>query len=87
MSPRSASITSPELGAEKYMNAAVPRVALRWPEEAAASLGVSADTLQRHGVAGDVKLWRLGSIRLVALDELERLVAGKSERTLRDGAA
>ncbi len=68
-------------------NAAVPRVALRWPEEAAASLGVSADTLQRHGVAGDVKLWRLGSIRLVALDELERLVAGKSERTLRDGAA
>jgi hypothetical protein len=82
-----ASVRSPELGAEKYMNAAVPRVALRWPEEAAASLGVSADTLQRHGVVSDVKLWRLGSIRLVAVDELERLVAGKSERTLRDGAA
>ncbi len=87
MSPRTAPPASLELGGGKYMNAGVPRVALRWPEEAAASLGVSADTLQRHGVAGDVKLWRLGSIRLVALDELERLVAGKSERTLRDGAA
>jgi hypothetical protein len=66
---------------------AVPRVALRWPEEAAAALGVSADSLKRHGVAGDVKLWRLGSIRLVAVDELERLVAEKSDRALADELA
>lgn len=65
----------------------VPRVALRWPEEAAAALGVSADTLQRHGVAGDVKLWRLGSLRLVGVDELERLVTAKSERALGDELA
>ncbi len=65
----------------------VPRVALRWPEEAAAALGVSADTLQRHGVAADVRLWRLGNMRLVALDELERLVADKSERALGDQLA
>ena len=57
-------------------------MALRWPEEAAAALGVSADTLQRHGVVADVRLWRLGNLRLVALDELERLVADKSERAL-----
>ena len=62
----------------------VPRVALRWPEEAAAALGVSADTLQRHGVAAEVRLWRLGSLRLVALDELERLVSDKAERALGD---
>jgi len=48
---------------------------------------VSADTLQRHGVAGDVKLWRLGSIRLVAVDELERLVAEKAGRALADELA
>ncbi len=65
----------------------LPRVALRWPEEAAAALGVSADTLQRHGIAGEVKLWRLGSLRLVAIDELERLVAEKSERALSDDLA
>ena len=64
---------------------AVPRVALRWPEEAAAALGVSPDTLQRHGIAADVSLWRIGSIRLVALAELERLVEGKSARALEDG--
>ena len=63
----------------------VPRVALRWPEEAAAALGVSPDTLQRHGIAADVKLWRIGSIRLVALAELERLVEGTSARALGEG--
>lgn len=62
----------------------VPRVALRWPEEAAQALGVSADTLQRRGIAADVKLWRLGSLRLVALTELERLVAEKSARALEE---
>ncbi len=62
----------------------IPRVALRWPEEAAAALGVSADTLQRHGVAAEVRLWRLGSLRLVALDELKRLVSDKAERALGD---
>lgn len=58
----------------------VPRVALRWPEEAATALGVSADTLQRHGVVAGVRVWRLGSIRLVAVDELRRLVEDNAER-------
>jgi hypothetical protein len=66
---------------------AVPRVALRWPEEAAAALGVSADSLQRHGVAAEVRLWRLGALRLVAVNELERLVAEKSDRALADELA
>ncbi len=57
----------------------VPRVALRWPEEAAEALGVSADTLQRHGVIAGVRVWRLGSIRLVAVDELRRLVEENAE--------
>ena len=64
----------------------VPRVAVRWPEEAAEALGVSADTLQRHDVVADIKVWRLGSIRLVALSELERLVGEKAARVL-DGEA
>ena len=72
------------------MNAAtektVPRVARRWPEEAAQALGVSADTLQRHDVVADIKVWRLGSIRLVAVTELERLVGDKAARIL-DGEA
>ena len=72
------------------MNAAtektVPRVALRWPEEAAQALGVSADTLQRHGVVAEIKVWRLGSIRLVALSELERLVGDKAARVLDEDA-
>jgi len=57
----------------------VPRVALRWPEEAAEALGVSADTLQRHGAIAGVRVWRLGSIRLVAVDELRRLVEENAE--------
>ena len=56
------------------LSANVPRVALRWPAEAAQALGVSADTLERHGAIAGVRVWRLGSIRLVAVDELRRLV-------------
>lgn len=65
----------------------VPRVALRWPEEVAEALGVSADSLQRHGLVADLRIMRLGSIRLVALSELERVVAEKSARILDEGAA
>jgi hypothetical protein len=60
----------------------VPRVALRWPEEVAEALGVSADTLDRHDVVADLKLWRLGRIRLVPVAELERLVQSKATRVL-----
>lgn len=62
--------------------ASVPRLALRWPEEVAEALGVSADSLQRHGVVADLKVWRLGRTRLVAISELERVVAAKSARVL-----
>ena len=51
----------------------VPRVALRWPTEAAQALGISPDTLERHGAIAGVRVWRLGSIRLVAVDELRHL--------------
>lgn len=65
---------SPESLRGAHTSNGVPRVALRWPEEVAEALGVSADTLQRHGVIAGVRVWRLGSIRLVAVDELRRLV-------------
>lgn len=66
------------MSSPSQLESSVPRVALRWPEEAAAALGVSADTLQRHSAIAGVRLWRLGSIRLVAVDELRRLVDDNS---------
>jgi len=47
-------------------------------------LGVSPDTLERHGVVSKVRLWRLGRIRLVAVTELERIVGEQSARVLED---
>ena len=49
----------------EVLSANVPRVALRWPTEAAQALGVSVDTLERHGAIAGVRVWRLGRIRLV----------------------
>lgn len=59
--------------------APVPRVALRWPEEVAAALGVSADFCQSHGLAGELRVVRRGRVRLVAVAELERWVQAESE--------
>jgi hypothetical protein len=59
--------------------APVPRIALRWPEECAESLGISPDTLQRHGAIAGVRVYRLGSIRLVSIEELRRFVEDNAE--------
>lgn len=67
------------MSAREALGSNVPRVALRWPEEAAQALGVSVDTLQRHSAVAGARVWRLGSIRLVAVDELRRLVEENAE--------
>jgi hypothetical protein len=58
-----------------------PRVAVRVPEEAAASLGVSADFFDRH-VRSELKLIRRGRLILVAVSELERWARENAELTL-----
>jgi hypothetical protein len=59
--------------------APVPRVALS-REEAAAALGISLDSFERH-VAPDVKLIRRGRLRLVPVGELERWATEQAEHT------
>ena len=49
----------------------VPRLALRVPDEAAASLGVGRDYFNEH-VRPDLRLIRRGSLVLVLVSELER---------------
>jgi len=60
--------------------APVPRVALT-REEAAASLGMSLDSFERH-VQPHLKLIRVGRVRLVPIAELEQWARTASERTL-----
>jgi hypothetical protein len=50
-------------------------VALRWPEEVAAALGVSDDFLRKHKLIRHFRIWRIGTIRFVSVAELERVVA------------
>jgi hypothetical protein len=58
----------------------IPRVALS-REEAAASLGISVDSFERH-VQSDLHLIRRGRLRLVPVSELERWAAEQAEPTL-----
>lgn len=60
--------------------APVPRVALT-RQEAAASLGVSLDSFERH-VQPDVRLIRRGRMVLVPVAELERWATEAAERTI-----
>jgi hypothetical protein len=60
--------------------APVPRVLLT-REEAAASLGMSLDSFERY-VQPDLKLARLGRLRLVSIRELERWAEVHSEHVL-----
>lgn len=64
--------------------APIPRLALT-REEAAASVGMSLDSFERH-VQPTLRLVRLGRMRLVPVGELERWLAENAQRTL-DGAA
>lgn len=61
--------------------APVPRVALT-REEAAAALGMSLDSFERH-VQPDLRLIRRGKLRLVAVAELERWAQESSEHVFK----
>jgi hypothetical protein len=60
--------------------APIPRVALS-REEAAAALGISVDSFERH-VQPEVRMIRRGKLRLVPVAELERWANASAERTL-----
>lgn len=60
--------------------APIPRVTLT-RAEAAAALGMSLDSFERH-VQPDLRLIRRGSLRLVPVRELERWADEAAERTL-----
>jgi hypothetical protein len=66
------------------MNAArsVPRIALT-KVEAAASVGMSVDSLERY-VLPDLRIVRKGKLVLIAVAELERWVERNAARTLDD---
>ena len=64
--------------------APVPRTALT-RDEAAASLGMSLDSFERH-VQPSIRLVRLGRLRLVPITELEAWVEAHAERTLKGAA-
>jgi hypothetical protein len=58
----------------------VPRLALRWPDEVATSLGVSRSWLYDSGIAAELRFLRRGKVRLVLVSELERTIAKLSAR-------
>jgi hypothetical protein len=60
--------------------APIPRLALT-REEAAAALGMSIDSFERH-VQPTMRLVRLGRMRLVPVRELERWLDEHAERTV-----
>jgi hypothetical protein len=64
----------------KTSTAPVPRLAL-CREEAAAALGMSLDSFERH-VQPTLRLVRLGRMRLVPIGELERWLGEHAEATL-----
>lgn len=61
----------------------VPRVTLTKPE-AAAALGISVDSFERH-VQPELRIIRRGRMRLVPLEELERWAAENAAFTLDEG--
>jgi hypothetical protein len=60
--------------------APVERVALRWPDEVAAALGVSRSWLYDSGLAAELRFMRHGKVRLVSVRELERVLDRLSAR-------
>ena len=69
------------MSAREVSTSPVPRVCLS-REEAAASLGMSLNSFERH-VQPEVRLIRRGSMRLVPVAELERWALESAERVLR----
>ena len=64
-----------------YVTGPIPRIALT-RDEAAAALGISLDSFERH-VQPELRLIRRGKLRLVPVAELERWADGAAERTIR----
>ncbi len=52
----------------------VDRIALRWPDEVAAALGVSRSWLYESGLAGELRFVRRNRVRLVSRRELELVI-------------
>lgn len=63
-----------------------PRLALRWPGEVAAALGVGDDFVKRHGLIAELRAVRLGSQRFVPIAELERWLAENARLPLDEAA-
>ncbi len=61
--------------------APIPPLALK-REEAAASLGMSLDSFERH-IQPTIRMCRLGKLRLVPVAELARWVDENAERTIK----
>jgi hypothetical protein len=61
----------------------VPRLALRVPDEAADSLGVSADFFDER-IRDELRLVRRGRLVFVAVSELERWLDSEAARVLED---
>jgi hypothetical protein len=59
----------------------VTRLALRVPDEAAASLGVGRDYFNEH-VRHELRLIRRGQLVFVAVSELERWLAESASRAI-----
>jgi hypothetical protein len=72
-------VTGPQLTGMSGL-APIPRLALT-REEAAAAIGMSLDSFERH-VQPTIKLVRLGRMRLVPVGELERWLGENAERTV-----
>jgi hypothetical protein len=60
--------------------AEVPRLALRWPDEVARSLGVGRTWLYESGLAAEVRTFKRGKVTLVLTSELERVLERLSAR-------
>lgn len=58
----------------------VPRIALRWPDEVAAALGVSRAWLYESGLSAELRSVRRGRVRLVLVSEIERTLERLSAR-------
>jgi len=61
-----------------------PRLALRWPGEVAAALGVGDDFVKRHGLIAELRAVRLGSQRFVPVAELDRWLAENARLPVED---
>jgi excisionase family DNA binding protein len=58
--------------------ASVPRRALRWPTEVAEALGVSDDWLRDRGLAAEIPMVRVGTLRLVPIAALDAWLAARA---------